>query len=214
MDHALQCGRLHEVIADHEQSAACIGFGLLMVQRAAPGRVLMWVREDHSERHDGRVYPPGLAELGIDPTRLILICARDTKGLIEAARDAVHCDGIGAVMVEAQDRAIAVDLTATRRLALAAERSNVTIVLVRLSDEPGSSVARTRWRVASAPSMPLEGDAPGHPSFAVELVRDRGGTPPFAVRLEWDRDQMAFRQTPLSGDMAAVPAERADQRAA
>jgi protein ImuA len=55
--------------------------------------------------------------------------------------------------------------------------------------------------VAAAASAALEADAPGHPAFLIDLVRQRGGAPSFGWRLEWDRDRTRF--APLSGDLAA-----------
>ena len=69
----------------------------------------------------------------------------------------------------------ALDLTASRRLALAAEQSGVTLFLLRLEAQPVPSAADTRWTVGAAPSRSLEADAPGPPMFEIELLRRRAG---------------------------------------
>lgn len=212
--HELEAGRLHEFVAEQAGDAGCVGFALLLAQRASPDRPLLWMRDDQGERESGRGHAPGIADLGIDPARIVLVCARDVAGLLKAVHDAAQCDGVGAIVAEIWGHPAALDLTALRRLVLAAERSGVTVLLARPTDRPGPSAARTRWRIAATPSTPGEGDAPGHPAFAVALERDRGGCPPFSLRLEWDRDRLSFRAAPLSGGVAAVPAERADRRAA
>jgi protein ImuA len=73
----------------------------------------------------------------------------------------------------------ALDFTATRRLAVASERSNVPCWLVRLGGTANLSGARMRWRIASAPSLanPLDVRAPGLPVWDAELFRARGAQP-------------------------------------
>ena len=67
------------------------------------------------------------------------------------------------------------DLTASRRLALAAEQSGVTLLMLRLEAEPVPSAADTRWAVSAAPSQALEANAPGPPQLEIELLRRRVG---------------------------------------
>jgi protein ImuA len=73
----------------------------------------------------------------------------------------------------------ALDFTATRRLAVAAERSGVPAWLVRLGGTANLSGARMRWRVASAPSEEnlLDPRAPGAAAWDAELFRARGVAP-------------------------------------
>jgi protein ImuA len=68
---------------------------------------------------------------------------------------------------------------ATRRLAVAAERSGVAAFLLRLGGHANLSGARMRWRIASAPSLPnpLDPRAPGTPAWDAELFRARGMAP-------------------------------------
>jgi protein ImuA len=71
------------------------------------------------------------------------------------------------------------DFTATRRLAVAAERSGTPCWLVRLGGIANLSGARMRWRIASAPSLPnaLDPRAPGTPAWDADLFRARGFAP-------------------------------------
>jgi protein ImuA len=73
----------------------------------------------------------------------------------------------------------ALDFTATRRLAVAAERSGVPCWLVRLNGVANLSGARMRWRVASASSLahPFDARAPGAAAWNAELFRARGSPP-------------------------------------
>ena len=69
--------------------------------------------------------------------------------------------------------------------------------------EPGPSAAQTRWSIAAAASVALEADAPGLPVLDLALLRQRGRPAGDRWRLEWDRDQICFRQPAPSG--AVVP---------
>lgn len=191
-------GRLHEVIASvGEDAGAAAGFGVMLAYRAGADRPLLWLRSDAAERRGGRLYAAGLGELGIDPAGVTLGLVADDDALLSAANDAARCAGLGALVVEAWGDPRALDLTATRRLLLAAEASGVTVLLLRMAASEAPSVADTRWRVASAPSLPLDDGgrgAPGHPAFEIELLRRRAGPAGRTWRVEWNRDRRAFQQ--------------------
>lgn len=194
--------RLHELFAvSAEDRAALAGMALMLAMCAGDGP-LLWIRQESGVRMAGLIYGPGLAELGFDPGRLIEIVAPDEAGLLRAAGDAVRCAALSAVLIEpAGERGL--DLTASRRLAVAAEKSGVTILLLRGVAEPAPSAAYSRWRVRSLGSAALEAGAPGHPAMEIELLRHRGGVAGLRACLEWNRDELAFRETTLSG--AALP---------
>src|SRR3546814_11133116 len=85
------------------------------------------------------------------------------------------------------------DVCSSDLLSLAAETSGVTVLLLRVSALPAPSTAHTRWAVRSAPSLPLEANAPGHPAMEVELLRQRGRPAGGVWQVEWDREQTIFR---------------------
>ena len=93
--------------------------------------------------------------------------------------EGLRCAALGAVIGELWGDPRALDFTATRRLAVAAERSGVAAWLVRLGGLANLSGARMRWRVASAPSLanPFDPRAPGAPAWDAELFRARGAPP-------------------------------------
>jgi protein ImuA len=121
----------------------------------------------------GRIYPPGL---GID---LIHVEARDARTALWAMEEGVRCSALSAVIGELSGDPAALDFTATRRLAVASERSGVPCWLVRLGGAANLSGARMRWRIASDPSLvnPLDGRAPGAAAWDAELFRARGAPP-------------------------------------
>jgi protein ImuA len=199
-------GALHEVCAaaDGDRTSAS-GFALMLALRAAAGRVILWVREDKAVRADGTLYAPGLAELGMDAEQVILVHAPDTLAALRAGAEILDTFGVGAVILEPFGMAKALDLTASRKLVLAAERGGAGAFLLRDGKARFASAAATRWQVAAAPSSLLAGNAPGHPAFAVSLLRHRGGIAPFDLTLDWTRDEQIFT---LPAANSAAPLSR------
>lgn len=202
---------LHEIYAATVSDAAsAAAFALLLACRANRAKPIFWVREAKA-RLGGKPYGHGLAELGISPEVLFLVNAPDTVAALRAGADITRCGAIGAVIIEPFGKAAALDLTASRRLSLAAAQSGVMTLLLRTDAEPIPSAAQTRWQVTSAPSMPLPANAPGHPAFDVTLLRHRGGIAGIEARLEWNRDRQSFDQSPLSGGLPAAASGGAGQ---
>jgi protein ImuA len=207
-------GRLHEIVAEESGDAAvAAGFGALLALRAGEGKPLLWLRTEAAERQGGKLYAGGLVELGIDGSGVVLGLVADDVALLKAANDAARCAGVGALLVEAWGDPRALDLTATRRLMLAAEASGVTVLLLRVAAREAPSVADTRWGVRSAPSLPLadgtEQGAPGHPAFEIELLRRRVGPAGRTWRVEWNRERRVFQEpaaAPLPGAVFPVAA--------
>lgn len=187
---------LHELQAAREADrAAAAGFAAALARIAAGERPVLWVRQDALEGEAGRLHAPGLAALGLEPANLVLVRARDLKGLMRAGADAARCAALGAVLIEPWGTARALDLTASRRLAHAARESGVPTLLLRLAGAAAPpSAAATRWLVRPLPSRPLAAAAPGHPAFRVTLLRHRGGRAEGDWRLEWDREGGRFAE--------------------
>lgn len=202
---------LHEVMAASEAdwpSAAAYSF--LLAARCGDGRApILWLHDVRRRSGAaGALYPPGLVDLGVDPARLLSIAAPDGAAQLRAAADIARCHAAPAVVIELAAPLAAFDLTASRRLLLAAEDSGATLWLLRRDARVLPSAAYSRWVVASAPSAPMPANAPGPPTFTLHLTRHRGGVQPFTMTLEWNRDRFAFtpaaQATPLSRPRAAV----------
>jgi protein ImuA len=195
--------RLHEAWpANAADQASAAGFALMLAVRAAEaGRMIAWIAQDEGQAGIGPLYPPGLAELGADAARFLFVTAPDEKSLLRTAGDVVRSPAIGCAVIAPGRKSRGFTLTATRRLTLFAERSGVTAILLRGADPESPSAAATRWRIAAAPSRLLEAEAPGHPAFTADLVRQRGGAPSSGWRLEWQRDDTVF--APLSRSLSA-----------
>ncbi|WP_309601546.1 hypothetical protein [Sphingomonas sp.] len=167
---------LSEIFAASSRDGGWAGFLLGQIHARRP---LLWVQDRMAILESGRVHPPGLLAAGLGVAELIHVEARDSKAALWAMEEGLRCAAIGAVIGEIWGDPIALDFTATRRLAVAAERHGVAAYLVRLSSTANLSGARLRWRVASAPSLPhpLNPRAPGQATWQAELFRARGSQP-------------------------------------
>ena len=170
---------LSEVFAAGPRDGGATGFLLAQLGQAEQGRgaPLLWVQERMAILEGGRLYPPGL---GPQLTaQLIHVEASDAKAALWAMEEGLRCSALGAVIGEVWGDPRALDFTATRRLAVAAERYGVAAYLIRLGGHANLSGARMRWRVASAPSLAnaLDARAPGEAVWEAELFRARGAVP-------------------------------------
>ncbi|MEQ1552310.1 hypothetical protein [Sphingorhabdus sp.] len=203
-------GRVHEIYpSQKDDAAAAMGLAVAMATGIAEGgNPVMWLRSRRAVHVAGVFQANGWAELGGTPGNTLVGVVSDMTMLLRAAVDALRCPALGAVIVEGWGRIPELDLTASRRLALAAEKSGVPLFLLRCDTQPAPSAAQTRWAVAAAPSRALPGNAPGRPTFDITLLRQRSGPCGLAWRLEWDRDQHQFREAEVSSSMVSVPVRR------
>lgn len=205
----------HEVFAERGADAvAATGFSLALACRALEGRPLIWVRQERLILEAGAPYPPGLAEIGLDPATVVFLRVRDAKEALQAGVEAGRCAAIGATLMEIWGEPKALDLTASRKLVLAATSSGAPTLIVRAAATPAPSAATTRWRVRALASRAFEANAPGLPAFDISLLRQRGGEAGHDWRVEWNRDRACFElqrpdATTLPRFMAAPPADGA-----
>ncbi|MBB4284672.1 ImuA family protein [Roseospira goensis] len=218
----LPLGCLHQVVGEADDPAeaatgpaAALGFTAVLAARlaahaAAP--VLWCVRHGAA---DDTLFPPGLAQFGLPPARLTIARARDDVQVLWCMEEGLRTAGLAAVVGQAR----AVDLTAGRRLQLAAEAGGVTGLLLAAAGRRGagagsgvaSVAATTRWRVTPRPAAPVSWPGLGPPRWDVTLERCRGGRPA-RWSLDWNDETgdlsvvAALRDRP--GDAARRPARR------
>lgn len=210
----LPLGRWHEITADGQEAetaAAPAAFTALLARPLAVRGEVVWVlrRDD--------LWAPGLTGLGFPATRLIQVCVRDEAEALSVMEDALATVGVAAVVGEVE----AVDLTAGRRLQLAAERRAATGFVIRRRPygggahrAVGGSAAATRWRVTPSPSEPPAGEfGLGPPRYHVALERCRGGRPgawilEAAEAYSWEAGDVAhsLRLVTNLGDRQLAPA--------
>lgn len=184
---------LSELFAAHSRDAGWAGF---LVAQVGTDKPLLWVQERMAILESGRVHPPGLPS-----QNLIHVETRDARDALWAMEEGVRCAALSCVVGEIWGAPKTLDFTATRRLAVASERSGTPCWLVRLGGTPNLSGARMRWRIASMPSLvhDLDPKAPGTPAWDAELFRARG-SPPGRWAIAYDSD--AFHLVAGPGDRA------------
>lgn len=185
---------LREVVAGPGQPSVAVGFGLALAAEtlSAPsetGAALLWVREAAAVVEAGTPYGPGLAAFGLSPDHLVIVEARTPIDALRAALEGARCAVLGAVVLET---VAPIDLTASRRLKLAAEKSGVAIVLVRLGGDGEPNAAQIRWRVQAAPQAP---DQMRRTAFEIIVLKSRSGLDGNSRIVEWNHDRQCFEQT-------------------
>jgi protein ImuA len=200
----LKPGALHEVFA---QGWGGSGFALMLALRlaGAASGPLFWVRSDYAALEYGGFSPPGIAALTPEGFDLVMVRVGHAADALAAAADILACPHVGCLLLEIEGNPRLLDLTASRRLNLAAETASTGLVLLREGGSEEPSAAHTRWMARSASSHP-DNDDWGAPRFDVELVRHRmGGLGKFLM--EWNCNNGCF-DTPHYGPVAAAPVHR------
>jgi protein ImuA len=128
----------------------------------------------------GQLYGPGLAQLGFDPARLVLVCEQHPLRGMAAAEEALACSGVGAVIADYGMLASRPDMwqKAARRLQLAAEQGGTTAFVTAVS--ASAAGFETGWHLA-----PAQLAGPGWQSgWSAQLLHARGGRP-WSGLLSW-----------------------------
>ncbi|MFK7835219.1 MAG: ImuA family protein [Sulfitobacter sp.] len=167
---------LRDVVSGAPFDGAVTAFVLACLpESAAP---VLWVSDRMSRRENGRLYGPALAEFGFKGA-VLRVEVSHPRDVLWAMEEGAGCAGLAAVVGEIHGAPEVLSFTATKRLALRAEASEVPIWLIRSGDHGALSAARERWRVSSLPSKIHRWNvaAPGAPTWEAELFRARGRAP-------------------------------------
>ena len=119
-----------------------------------------------------------------------------------AAEEALKSRGVAVVLAELPEDGAVADLTATRRLTLAARAGGGLGLLLRQRPSPLATAAMTRWQFAAAPSVPDRYGGLGRTAFALSLNRNRHGRCGRFIAC-WDHHECVFLP-PLSLGLAAA----------
>lgn len=243
----LSKGALHEVRgAAHPDRPAALGFLMALIARlqlvetqSGPldTRPVLWCEQVSGTLDFGTLYGPGLASFGLDPARFIVARAKTTSELLWAMEEGVRCGVLSSVIGLFGPRS-ALDLTASRRLQLAAERTGTTVFLLRQPSDSMVTVARTRWLIATRVSgschnpeeVQVLRDTPtnhlsqerfsnviGLPRWQVTMEKCQsvpGGvssTRPGTWEMEWDYAAYRFRLVPPLVDRPVLPQHGVDR---
>ena len=197
---------LHEVSATPLHLGAAAGFALALATLAQERtRETLWIATDFGSLETGVLYGPGLDQFGLSTERLLIARVARPVDALFAMEEALKCRALSAVIAELGE---APDLTATRRLSLAAKDHGGLGLILRHGSGDAPSAARTRWQVAAAPSVPDEFGGLGRTAFSLELIRNRRG-PCGTWTLTWDHHERVFAA--LSLGVAEADRDRQDR---
>lgn len=161
LNGGLQQGALHEVYSVRGHEASATGFAAALAQRFSPAKHVLWIAQDFAAQEFGTLCANGFLEFGFHPSRLLILRVKNMADALKAAGDALSSAALGCVIIETMGFAKLLDLTATRRLALAAGQKQVSTILLRFNAAPEASAAQTRWMVRAG--------------FNAKLLRNRHG---------------------------------------
>ena len=192
---------LHEIgPAGAGFEAAALGFTLALAAHWVGSGGIFWAGEDGSFAEEGAPYPVGLAQYGLPLDRLIVVRARKREDALWAAEQALAATGAVVICaLGAQGKPL--DLKASRRLLLFAERYASRCLL--LMPENGPSAAWTRWRISPAESNG-DPDEIGLPAFRAELTRSRGGPAGAHFIIDWNAHERSFAEREVARDLYAT----------
>jgi len=215
-DQALKDGlrhdAFHEVFAHAGHEAAATGFAVGLAARLAQDKHILWIGEKFAWQEHGMPCPSGFFELGLDPSQVMFLSVTHAGDALRAAGDALTCTSLGTVIIEITGNPKILDLTASRRLVLACAQNSVPVILLHFGAALQTSAAETRWIVKGAPSA-AEADNWGHPTFDVNLIRNRSGRTG-QWGFAWSCDDGRFENAKAaSGAVVSTPANRSAEAA-
>jgi protein ImuA len=187
----------------HEFTGAPLDLAPLALALILAGRSngpIIWIRLAHAAFDHGLPYGFGLGQIGFDPDRLLLVEAPNARDALWAAEESLRAACAGAVLLDG----VAPDLTAQRRLLLAAEQGDgPALAAYDATKTASSSAATTRFRVTSEAAA-QDASGLGAPRWRVELERNRGGRTGRSMLLEWNEADRTLRTTSPLGERVGV----------
>ncbi len=220
LDAALQgglgLGTLHELTPVSElQFGSAFGFGLALAALAAVedstrAAQVLCIATDYAALEAGAPYGLGLDGFGLSMDQLLILRVAHPRDALWAFEEALKCRALAAVLAELPEAGAAADLTATRRLSLAALAGGGLGLLLRHRPYPLPSAAMTRWQVAAALSQPDRFGGLGGTRFDLSLHRNRRGRCGRWIA-DWNHDERTFAPQALSLGMAEAAHDRPDR---
>ena len=206
----LALGRVHMMCGMMQAHGAVSGFVTALLMRllahlSAVGTTsagpIVWCPAS-SLGGAGMLYGHGLAALGLDPSRLLIVDTPHPLHRMAALDDIARTDGLTAVVAEYDGMQKTSDywMRLMRRIQLAAESSRVTVFL--LGAPLAANGCETVWHIAPTNMAPAD-KMPGHilhnrphrsftsssqswgPRWQITLKRARGGYP-FQGQIGWE----------------------------
>jgi protein ImuA len=226
----LVCGALHELAPTAPvHLGVASGFAAAVAARASLGRTslgrtslgrreILWIATDYAAAEGGGPYGPGLDLFGLASAHLLMLRVAKPVDVLWAMEEALRCRALACVIAEFTSDGAMADLTATRRLTLAAReglsaQTSGFGLLIRHKTTAMPSAAATRWEIASALSEPdalaRRSGGLGRARFDLSLRKNRCG-PAGRWIIEWNHHERIFEQAvPVA--MAAETFDRSDR---
>ncbi|AYB33762.1 ImuA family protein [Chryseolinea soli] len=162
-------GAVHEFLSSTTEDASATGGFMAGLVSSLIGKTgaALWISCART------LFPPALKSFGIQPDRFIFVDLKNEKDVLWAMDEALKCGALAAVVGEMQE----ISFTASRRLQLAVEQSQVTgFILRNRYRHLNTTACVSRWKITSLPSEQVD-DLPGigFPAWRVELLRIRNG---------------------------------------
>ena len=202
----LAFGSLHEIApAAPLHLGAAAGFALTLAARTNGHKRVLWIQPDFAGHEAGPLYGPGLTALGLPMQRILVLRVARPVDVLWAMEEGLKSRVLSAVIAELTEEGAAADLTATRRLTLAARDGGGLGFLLRHRISPEPSAAATRWTVAAAPGLTDSFGGLGRTAFTLSLVKNRRG-PLGCWPIAWDQHERSF--SPLSLALAETASNR------
>ncbi len=206
----LAFGALHELApAFPAHGGAAAGFALA-IAALAQSRQVLWIQSAFARTEAGALYGSGLDCFGLPMDRVLVLVAARASDALWAMEEALKCRAVMTVIAEFIDDKRSTDLTAMRRLSLAARAGGGLGLLLRHRTSSAPSPAVTRWEVASALSLRDRYGGLGRTAFSLSLTKNRYG-PCGRWVLPWDHHACVFLPAALSLGVAEAASDRSDR---
>ena len=215
----LALGRVHVLCGRPGHDGALTGFAVALLRRilaqtdeAAP---VVWCPAA-AGGGSGMLYAAGLAALGLDPGRLLIVDSPSPGARLAALEDILRTEGLAAVIVEYDRVSQTSDywMRLARRAQLAAEASGVTGLLLgwpvaasgfdSLWHIAPSSAASSSSALSEHAGCDLSRHSSWHPCWQVELHHARGGRP-WLSQLSWNAYANSLCEIRREHEAEAVP---------
>jgi protein ImuA len=202
----LPLGAIHELHPSRPlDHGAVTGFAWAIAALAnQEGKPTIWIQHDFASIEAGALY--GADFFGLPLSSLVVVHVPRVIDALWALEETLKCPAVAAVVAEIDADGDAVDLTATRRLSLAARDGGGFGLLLRHRPSAMSSAVTTRWEVASVAGARDQFGGFGRTTFAVSLIKNRCGRCGCWI-ISWDQHERAFTAT-LSLGVAQTARDR------
>ena len=172
--NGLAFGAVHEIApSDDADLPATFGFLLALLARMPGEAPLLLVLSAKKFTRCGAPHGHGLAGLGLDPSRLILVETSNDTEALWATEEAVRARGPAAFATVLGGK---LDLKASQRLLHAARDTKLPLLILRPGGE-SVPTATTRWRIGAAPGRRDRFGMLSGQRWHVTLERCRNGQP-------------------------------------